>query len=363
MTLPVSGPLSFNAINVELGTAGTTQASMGQASYRTLAGVASGQIAMNNFYGKSNYIWPQTALYYAGAAYSGNVYAGTSNIINYITNTGTVGADNSTTGISRYDTGGGLYGSAGAGVIGTGVHYPSPAYSYAYDVYSSTGIISASGNSISTYVSMGNSCCYGGDKHVFAFGLNNGSQVTSQIFKVTNTGVMSASGTNAGTARTAQSNGVNYGGKNLGLFWAGQSGGNNQLYVMNYVNSSGDVGSNQTAFGTARFGYASMPLGDQGLLAFGQIGNSFASSHSYGTLVSNTGTFVSETDHTNAIRANCLGTAYGGNKGIVCYGYVNGTGWSKATVLISNTNVWAADSTSLGSQSHQYGTCAPYGPV
>ena len=54
MALPASGPISFNNINVELGVAGTTQASLGQASYRTLAGVASGQISMSNFYGKSN---------------------------------------------------------------------------------------------------------------------------------------------------------------------------------------------------------------------------------------------------------------------------------------------------------------------
>ena len=54
MPLPASGPISFNNINVELGVAGTTQASLGQTSYRTLAGVASGQISMSNFYGKSN---------------------------------------------------------------------------------------------------------------------------------------------------------------------------------------------------------------------------------------------------------------------------------------------------------------------
>lgn len=54
MPLPVSGPISFNDINVELGVAGTTQASLGQSSYRTLAGVPSGQISMSNFYGKSN---------------------------------------------------------------------------------------------------------------------------------------------------------------------------------------------------------------------------------------------------------------------------------------------------------------------
>lgn len=54
MTLPASGPISFNAINVELGVAGTTTASLGQTSYRTLAGVPSGAISMSNFYGKSN---------------------------------------------------------------------------------------------------------------------------------------------------------------------------------------------------------------------------------------------------------------------------------------------------------------------
>lgn len=54
MTLPVSGAISFNAINVELGVAGTTTANINQASYRTLAGVPSGTISLSNFYGKSN---------------------------------------------------------------------------------------------------------------------------------------------------------------------------------------------------------------------------------------------------------------------------------------------------------------------
>ena len=54
MTLPASGAISFNAINVELGVAGTTTANINQASYRTLAGVPSGTIALSNFYGKSN---------------------------------------------------------------------------------------------------------------------------------------------------------------------------------------------------------------------------------------------------------------------------------------------------------------------
>jgi len=54
MTLPISGPISFNSINVELGVAGATQASLNQATYRTLAGVPSGVISLSNFYGKAN---------------------------------------------------------------------------------------------------------------------------------------------------------------------------------------------------------------------------------------------------------------------------------------------------------------------
>jgi hypothetical protein len=54
MTLPVSGAISFNAINVELGVAGTTTANINQASYRNLAGVPSGTISLSNFYGKSS---------------------------------------------------------------------------------------------------------------------------------------------------------------------------------------------------------------------------------------------------------------------------------------------------------------------
>ena len=55
MALPTSGPISINNINVELGKAGTTQSSLGQTDFRTLAGVAAGAISMSNFYGKANW--------------------------------------------------------------------------------------------------------------------------------------------------------------------------------------------------------------------------------------------------------------------------------------------------------------------
>lgn len=54
MTLPASGPISFNAINVELGLSGTATKSLNDSDYRTLAGVASGAIDLQDFYGKSS---------------------------------------------------------------------------------------------------------------------------------------------------------------------------------------------------------------------------------------------------------------------------------------------------------------------
>ena len=54
MTLPASGQISLNQVNVELDLSGTAQIDMNSAAVRTLFGVASGQITMANGYGKAN---------------------------------------------------------------------------------------------------------------------------------------------------------------------------------------------------------------------------------------------------------------------------------------------------------------------
>lgn len=52
MTLPASGAISMSQVRTELGASGAI--SLGQASVRALAGVASGTISLSNLYGKSN---------------------------------------------------------------------------------------------------------------------------------------------------------------------------------------------------------------------------------------------------------------------------------------------------------------------
>lgn len=60
MALNSSGPISLagttagQSIQVELGGNGTTQVSLNDTAVRTLAGVPSGQISLNTFYGKAN---------------------------------------------------------------------------------------------------------------------------------------------------------------------------------------------------------------------------------------------------------------------------------------------------------------------
>lgn len=110
MTLPASGPISFNAINVELGVAGTTTASLGQASYRTLAGVASGPISMSNFYGKSNRVTinitisANTANYVLNTAKAAGYIAGKSDIVLTINSGVTVYSDSTGTAAFIVDT-------------------------------------------------------------------------------------------------------------------------------------------------------------------------------------------------------------------------------------------------------------------
>ena len=57
MTLPASGQITLNQVNVELGNSGTAQIGMNDAAVRGLFGIASGEIEMSDGYGKSNVTW------------------------------------------------------------------------------------------------------------------------------------------------------------------------------------------------------------------------------------------------------------------------------------------------------------------
>ena len=76
MTLPLSGPMSANMINVELGRAGTAPFDINGTPERTLAQVPTGIIKFSDFYGKSN-APPVNPLY--GFTNGTNIYSFTVN--------------------------------------------------------------------------------------------------------------------------------------------------------------------------------------------------------------------------------------------------------------------------------------------
>jgi hypothetical protein len=85
--LSLGGTTASRSVNLELGRASTAQISMGETAVRTLAGVASGAISFNNFYGKSATV--------SELLYSFNV---TGNVQSFTAENATIAVDGAVTG-------------------------------------------------------------------------------------------------------------------------------------------------------------------------------------------------------------------------------------------------------------------------
>lgn len=81
MALQTTGPISLNNVNQELGKASpyNQQISLNDSDVRALLGVASGQIALSNAYGKNNYL--NTVVYSSGATSTFTVPAGVTSLL------------------------------------------------------------------------------------------------------------------------------------------------------------------------------------------------------------------------------------------------------------------------------------------
>lgn len=81
MALQTTGPISLNNVNQELGKASpyNQQVSLNDSDVRALLGVASGQIALSNAYGKNNYL--NTVVYSSGATSTFTVPAGVTSLL------------------------------------------------------------------------------------------------------------------------------------------------------------------------------------------------------------------------------------------------------------------------------------------
>jgi len=74
-TMSIGGTTTDRSINLELGRSATATSSMGETDLRTLAGVASGAISMDDFYGASSYDWAVT-ITLGSATYVGQTFQG-----------------------------------------------------------------------------------------------------------------------------------------------------------------------------------------------------------------------------------------------------------------------------------------------
>lgn len=79
-TMSIGGTTTDRSINLELGRSATATSSMGETDLRTLAGVASGAISMDDFYGASASLWT-TGISTGSRTIGSTTYTGYGNIL------------------------------------------------------------------------------------------------------------------------------------------------------------------------------------------------------------------------------------------------------------------------------------------
>jgi hypothetical protein len=197
---------------------------------------------------------------------------------------------------------------------------------------------------------------YGGDKGIFGFGNNNGSNtgVQSMTNLVSNTGVVSSDVAGVGTARN--SCGACEYGTDTAIFAFGSPLGSGALTnVSNLVSNTGVVASDQAATtGTVRSYLAACEYGgDKGIVGFGSGGGYWSITN----LVSNAGVVASDTAGVGTARSALSACSYGGDKGIFGFGYSSGPTWHSTTNLVSNTGVVSSDVAGVGTGRYYPSAC------
>ena len=281
--ISLGGPSTGQSIAVELGLSPTVQISLNDTNVRTLAQVPSGTIIMpTNFWGKSAQTNTQQAIFGYGAGAAPVRYS----ITNKVSNTGIVSADTAGVGTARFDLG---------------------------------------------------AATYGGDKAIYGFGRTTPTTKSSITNLVSNTGVVAGDTATVGTARSDLS-AAGYGGDKAIFGW-GQAAPNTLVNATNLVSNTGVVASNTAGLGTVRYGYGALTYGgDKAIFAFGSLGVNISN------LISNTGVIASNSPGVGTGRRQLTQATFGGDKGIMCWGVVSPTGaYSTATNQISNTGIVAAD--------------------
>jgi len=198
---------------------------------------------------------------------------------------------------------------------------------------------------------------YGGDKGVFAFGINSGGSVNMSN-KVSNQGVVATDTTGVGTSR-GQLAAAGYGG-DKGIIGFGANG---PLGITNLVSNQGAI-SNDVAKAsgvTARLALAATAYGgiSAGTCIFAYGG--FPDNLNMSNKVNNQGVMAADTSGVGSFRWYLSAVGYGGDKGIFAWGASNDPPSYLTRNLVSNTGVIGSDVATTSGTARHYSAAATYG--
>jgi hypothetical protein len=353
MALNASGAISLagstagQSIAVELGLSATAQISMNCTVVRTLAGIASGPIAFDSFYGKSN--GPSTGIYYGGST-SATVAGSARNEVTRIDKCGALIGSQTNIGTARYQLG-------GAGMDTNGMYWGGASTGNNY--FNTATRIGSNGALVGTETTP---TAYGYTPSVNAVGARVGtnglylssvtiSPAVHRVTRINSSGALVGS-TNVSVTlltsnRASAAVGVN------GLFYGGQYQSGNPCCSPTYadsnlvlrVNACGTKVGSCTNVGTARSYFSGARVGVNGLFFGGYL--SASPSVSTVTRINACGAIVGS-QTTVSLQRSCHGGSLVGELGVFFGGYVNFS-FSTATTRVnacgaqvgSNSNISA----------------------
>ena len=339
--ISLAGPVAGQSIAVELGQSATATISLNDTVVRTLGGVASGQISLNTFWGKSNITATQRAVFsYGETSPNGRVL-----ISNQVSSTGVVATDTPGVGTARQQLLGVTYGGD-KGLFAFGNLSPSPGARFnIVNLVSNTGVISADNASAPTVGALSQvfGAGYGGDKAISAYGRTN--TVSSRSNLISNTGVIAADTPGVGTARQ-QVAAVGYGGdKAVFAYGFTPFPTNTNFTIANYVSNTGVIAGDTPIAGSGRnLLSAAVYGGDKGIIGYGIA---LPANVNITNLVSNTGVIAADTPGVGTARNGLAASGFGGDRAIFGFGFANPSTLSM-TNLVSNTGVVANDAPGVG---------------
>ena len=349
MALNISGALSLagttlgQSIQLELGGNGTTQISLNDLTVRNLAGIPSGAIALNNFYGKSRAM----GIFYGG--YS----TALTDTVTRINACGALVGSETAIGTARYDLAGasvgfnGLFygGSNGTTCIWSGIK-------------NLVTRINSCGTLVGSQTSVGTARMYLAGVLVGSNGLFHGGAICDFntggiVTRINACGALVGSETNTGSylrhshaAAKVGSNGLFYGGRYTCTYYCasmccgygGYAGYDCNVNTVARINACGALVGSQTSVGTARRGLAGASVGSNGLF-YGGCACYPSYESNVVTRINACGALVGSQTSVGTARSFLAGASVESNSKGLFYGGYYGSSYPTYTVFNRSTRI------------------------